>query len=199
MVDIAGQTGKSGIFEIPFTNTSTTTFAIRRIDSTQPGTVHYIVVDACGDWPTLNGGGANVWPIACNPRPDVSVVSQATADPKRLHFTISAQDNAGTVNNVLKTMVFAGTQNAKIWLPNGTQYQDGSTFSITPNAATSTFDIEQITPCQAAQSNVTVTDSCGSYAKGLVGGGANAFNTCNSTSSPSPAASPSPTNPSLIS
>jgi endoglucanase len=58
LVDVAGETGKSGVFSVPLPDHPTSiTFFVRRATPGQPTTVPLTVVDTCGEWPTLVGGG----------------------------------------------------------------------------------------------------------------------------------------------
>jgi hypothetical protein len=57
-VDIAGQTGRTGAFEVALTPGAThTDLVVRRQQAGQGATVQLVVVDRCGEWPTFVGGG----------------------------------------------------------------------------------------------------------------------------------------------
>jgi hypothetical protein len=61
LIDIAGQSGRSGAFTVGFPSfPSSVEFFIRHAG---PGatTVPFIVVDDCGDWRSLAGGGPNAF------------------------------------------------------------------------------------------------------------------------------------------
>ena len=62
LVDIGGQTGRSGAFTVSLPGTSaTTSFTVRRQDA-GPATVNLAVVDRCDTkWNTFVGGGANAF------------------------------------------------------------------------------------------------------------------------------------------
>jgi hypothetical protein len=61
LVDIGGQTGRSGAFTVSLPGTSaTTSFTVRR-EASGPATVKLAVADRCGDWTTFVGGGANAF------------------------------------------------------------------------------------------------------------------------------------------
>ncbi|MCC6177143.1 MAG: hypothetical protein IT305_17700 [Chloroflexi bacterium] len=65
--------GRAGVGQ-PFTmdlpsGTSAFTFHVRRTTNTGGATVHMVIVDACGDWPTFVGGGANALPVNPVPMP----------------------------------------------------------------------------------------------------------------------------------
>jgi hypothetical protein len=58
VVDVGTQTGLAGDATVALTPSSPqTTFAIRRVANGQAATVRLTVVDACGEWSTLVGGG----------------------------------------------------------------------------------------------------------------------------------------------
>jgi len=58
LVDVAGQTGRTGAFTVPLNGSPTSvTFVVRRATTGQATTIPLTVVDTCGDWPTFVGGG----------------------------------------------------------------------------------------------------------------------------------------------
>jgi len=58
LVDVAGQTGKSGAFTVPLNGSVVSvTFVVRRATPGQATTVPVTIVDTCGDWPSFVGGG----------------------------------------------------------------------------------------------------------------------------------------------
>jgi hypothetical protein len=58
LIDVAGQTGKSGAFTAPLSDRPTSlTFFVRRETAGQGTSVPLTVVDDCGAWPTFVGGG----------------------------------------------------------------------------------------------------------------------------------------------
>jgi hypothetical protein len=63
LVDVGGQTGRSGAFTValPPLGVPQTQFTVRRATGGQATTVSFTVVDRCGDWPTLVGGGAGAF------------------------------------------------------------------------------------------------------------------------------------------
>jgi hypothetical protein len=59
LVDVAGQTGRTGVFSVNLPGTSTSTsFTILRA-GVGPATVRLAVVDRCGSWTTFVGGGVS--------------------------------------------------------------------------------------------------------------------------------------------
>lgn len=59
LVDAGSRVGVAGNAEVALpAGTAQTTFVVRRVTAGQPSTVQLVVVDACGDWPTVVGGGA---------------------------------------------------------------------------------------------------------------------------------------------
>jgi len=62
LIDVAGQTGRTGAFTVPLPDRPTSlTFVVRRVTPGQPTTVPLTVVDDCGTWPTLVGGGVGAF------------------------------------------------------------------------------------------------------------------------------------------
>jgi len=63
LIDVGGQTGRSGAFTVtlPPPGVGQTQFTIRRATPGQATTVSFTVVDRCGDWPTLAGGGPSAF------------------------------------------------------------------------------------------------------------------------------------------
>jgi hypothetical protein len=62
LIDVNGQTGRSGDFTIQLPpNTQTITFVMHRQTQGQPTTVHLEVTDQCGEWRTMVGGGPNAF------------------------------------------------------------------------------------------------------------------------------------------
>jgi len=61
LIDIPGsQSGSTGNLTTPLpANTTSFTFFLRRSAAGQPATAQFTVVDGCGDWRTLAGGGAS--------------------------------------------------------------------------------------------------------------------------------------------
>ena len=61
LVDVGGQAGRMGAFAVSLPGTSVSaSFAVRRAGS-GAATVRLDVVDRCGRWPTLVGGGPNAF------------------------------------------------------------------------------------------------------------------------------------------
>jgi hypothetical protein len=62
LIDVEGQTGKNGAFTVSLTGTPTSvTFFVRRATPGQTTTVPLTIVDRCGEWPTLVGGGTGAF------------------------------------------------------------------------------------------------------------------------------------------
>jgi hypothetical protein len=62
LIDVAGQSGRSGAFVAPLTDRPTSvTFFVRRATPGQGTTVPLTVVDSCGEWPSFVGGGASAF------------------------------------------------------------------------------------------------------------------------------------------
>jgi hypothetical protein len=61
LVDVAGQTGRTGAFTVTLPGTSaSTSFTVRRAGN-GAATVALTVVDRCGGWSTFVGGGPNAF------------------------------------------------------------------------------------------------------------------------------------------
>jgi hypothetical protein len=61
-VDTTGQTIRSGPFTLPLANRPTSmTFYVRRVTTGQATSLPFAVIDDCGSWTTLAGGGANAF------------------------------------------------------------------------------------------------------------------------------------------
>lgn len=62
VVDIGSQTGLPGNATVTLSpGTRQTTFFVRRVTTGLATTVHFVVVDECGEWPTFVGGGPNAF------------------------------------------------------------------------------------------------------------------------------------------
>ena len=62
LIDVTGQTGRSGSFTVALTDHPTfVTFFVRRAAVGAATTVPLTVVDTCGEWPTLVGGGPSAF------------------------------------------------------------------------------------------------------------------------------------------
>jgi hypothetical protein len=61
-VDVAGQTGRSGVFAVDLpAGTTRTDVLVRRLVAGQAATVQLVIVDRCGEWPTFVGGGPSAF------------------------------------------------------------------------------------------------------------------------------------------
>ncbi len=62
LVDVEGQTGRSGNFTVTLSPAvPSVTFLVRRESAGQATTIHLDVVDQCGRWRTIIGGGPNAF------------------------------------------------------------------------------------------------------------------------------------------
>ena len=58
LIDVGGVTGRTGDFNVGLAPaTGQTSFAVRRATAGSGSSVALTVVDGCGEWPTLVGGG----------------------------------------------------------------------------------------------------------------------------------------------
>jgi hypothetical protein len=175
-----------------------TTFWLRQLTPGQPVTVPLTVVDTCGSWPTVVGGGAELFgsgslaaaspvptasrtpapasgaatptPLAqCAPRPAIAVVTSPLGSG-RLQVTVTAPTAA---NDRLVALRFGTATNARIEA--GTQSGTGEfTVPLAPGTQQASFTLSRVTAGQAASVPVTVVDSCGEWPT-VVGGGPAAF------------------------
>jgi len=60
-VEAGGQSGSRSFAVSLAPGTQQTTFTVTRLAAGQPVTVTVVVVDSCGEWPTVVGGGAQAW------------------------------------------------------------------------------------------------------------------------------------------
>jgi hypothetical protein len=61
-IDAGDQTGQPGGFTVSLPpGTAQTTFTVRRLVVGAATTVNLVVVDGCGEWPTVVGGGAGAF------------------------------------------------------------------------------------------------------------------------------------------
>jgi hypothetical protein len=59
-IEIPGQPARSGSFDVALAlGTRETSFVVNRVEAGRATTVPLVVVDACGDWRTIVGGGPN--------------------------------------------------------------------------------------------------------------------------------------------
>jgi hypothetical protein len=62
LIDMSGQTARSGAFSLTLpAGTTSTSFVVRQAATGRPTTVNLVVVDGCGDWPTMVGGGTGAF------------------------------------------------------------------------------------------------------------------------------------------
>jgi len=62
LIDVAGQSARSGAFSLTLpAGTTSASFVVRQAASGRPTTVNLVVVDGCGEWPTMVGGGAGAF------------------------------------------------------------------------------------------------------------------------------------------
>ena len=61
IVEAGSQSGSGGFTVTLPAGSQQTTFVLRRVTSGQATTANVTVVDACGDWPTVVGGGATAF------------------------------------------------------------------------------------------------------------------------------------------
>jgi hypothetical protein len=62
LVDVGGQTGRSGSFTVPLADRpATVSFVVQRAIAGQASHLPFTVVDVCGLWPTFVGGGPSAF------------------------------------------------------------------------------------------------------------------------------------------
>jgi parallel beta-helix repeat protein len=113
-------------------------------------------------------------PQACQPRPQVTIASQAVGGGA-LRVTVSATRNASAASNTLHQIQFAAAQNGAIDVGGG-QVHNGGNFTLSLPAGTqqAIFIVRRLTPGQATTVPFTVSDDCGAWPT-FVGGGPSAF------------------------
>lgn len=128
----------------------------------------------------LNGGespaGVAVNPVACGPRPSVTLTT-AVANGA-LQATVTASSNGNAPNNRLISLNFGAFLNATV-VHNGLPIAANQTVPLGPNTTTTTFTVDRASqppPGQLPQPttvNLNAVDTCGSWPL-FVGGGPNA-------------------------
>src|SRR5581483_6495603 len=193
---VAGQTGRTGNFNVNLpTGTTQTSFVVRQVVVGQAATIPLTVVDGCGDWPTVVGGGPAAFgaqaPAAavatCTPRPAVTVAATPSG-PGRL--LVSVRPTAGGGSNALRSLRFGTATNALVDAGDHTGSGGDFTLALEPGAIEAVFAVRRATAGQAVTVPLTVTDSCGDWPT-LVGGGPQAFGGP-SPSGPGPTATATP-------
>jgi hypothetical protein len=83
LVDVPGQPpGQTGNFTVSLPpNTPSIAFVVRQATAGQAATVPLTVTDACGDWPTLVGGGAQAFPTSGPSAPAPAPTAPAAPAP----------------------------------------------------------------------------------------------------------------------
>jgi hypothetical protein len=184
-------------------NAPTKTFTLKRTNGTGAGTLPFDVVDGCGVWKTLAGGGPNAWPAggaavsegearsnsespaaaipaapqSCSPQRPNAGVSTAKAAPGQMQATIVAQTSPETPTNSLRSIRITAITNAAVTL-NGSSVSAGQTVTLPDGAQRATLLLDRHAPAQnpaqASGVSFAVTDTCGEWPS-FVGGGPTAF------------------------
>ena len=157
LIDAGEYRGQTGNFTVVLpAGTSQTTFWVRQASTSEAVTVPFVVVDTCGDWPTLVGGGPGVFATSV-PTAGTTAVPTATASRTstptvaptagagvgcQVTYTITNQWNTGfqgeatirnngaAINGWTLTWPFANGQTVtQSW--NGNATQSGPTVQVT--------------------------------------------------------------------
>ncbi|HLH26954.1 MAG TPA: S8 family serine peptidase [Chloroflexota bacterium] len=189
-IDAGTVSGATGNFMMPAPpGAQQVTFSVQEAAAGQAVTVPLTVVDGCGDWPTLVGGGTSAFasptataapatptptpPPVCAPtRPQVNV--SVTPGGGRLVVTVSAETLAGGSVNAVQNLRFGATSNALIDVGGQTGRTGNFSVPLAPARTQTSFVIRPAVAGQATTVQMTVVDACGSWPT-VVGGGPNAF------------------------
>jgi hypothetical protein len=197
-VSINSLVNASGELVIPV-NAPSKQFTIRRANGTGAGTLPFDVVDGCGVWNTLAGGGPNAWPAGasglstdpadaststpapatpppgCAPRrPDVALTTTRRG-PGQLQTTLSAKTSPGVPVNSLHSIQFAAIHNVAVTL-NGSPVTPGQTVTLPPSTQRAILTVDRLpsTPGSSPTGggvSLVLVDACGDW-KTFVGFGA---------------------------
>lgn len=202
-VSIGALVNASGELTVPI-NAPSAQFSIRRASGSGSGTLPFDVVDSCGVWKTMAGGGPNAWPAgssgaseppaspppsaqpprtgtpntaSCSPRrPNVNVAT-VKVGPGQLLATLSAQTLPDAPANTLQIITIGSIENAAVTV-NGSPVTAGQTVTLTAGAQQATVLLDRRAPGGrpdlASSVGFVVVDDCGEW-KTLVGGGPEAF------------------------
>ena len=152
----------------------------------QAVTLPVVVTDSCGDWPTVVGGGAQVFggepgtpqvtaaptlsapvPTAtgsptpapvCAPRPALAVATTPLGNG-RLQATVTAPASS---NDRSLTLRFGAATNARVDA-GGQSGPGGFSVSLAAGSQQTTFMVSRVTAGQAVTVPLTVADSCGEW------------------------------------
>jgi hypothetical protein len=180
LIDVGATTGRTGSFTSILSPVSTqTSFVLRQAAAGQAATVPLTVVDGCGDWPTVVGGGASAFnsqpvgaaSISCSPRPEIAIAA-APSSPGRLSVTIHVAGNGGA--NSLHSLRFGRATNAVLDAGNQVGSRGNFTYTLDPGTTDIAFAVRRVTAGQPVTVPLTMTDACGDWPT-FVGGGPDAF------------------------
>jgi hypothetical protein len=113
-------------------------------------------------------------PGACQPRPDISVMSASNGDG-RLRVTITAGVNAGTSTNALQSLRFTSLDNAVVEFEALPAATVPSTVVLPTRPSQIVFFVRRLGAGQATTVHLEVTDRCPTPWRTFVGGGPSAF------------------------
>jgi hypothetical protein len=194
-----GSGDQSGELIVPV-NAPSKQFTMRRASGVGAGTLPFDVVDGCGLWHTLAGGGVAAWhtgngPVSeasatempsagatvtapsCSPhRPNVGVTT-AKLGPGQLQATLTAESLPGAPPNSLSSVRIGSINNAAVRL-NGSPVTTGQTVTLPEGSRQATLLLDRHAPDQnpglASGVGFAVTDACGEWST-FVGGGPSGF------------------------
>jgi hypothetical protein len=84
LIDVEGQTGRSGAFTVQVTTPrAQVTFTLRQRSAGSATTANFVAVDNCGDWQTLAGGGPTTFsgPDPASPLPAATATPSPSSPP----------------------------------------------------------------------------------------------------------------------
>jgi hypothetical protein len=179
LIDVGTLVGRTGNLSVPLApSTTTTSFVVRQANTSQPTTVPLTVVDGCGEWPTVVGGGpaaftsqAAVAAAGCSPRPAIAVTASPVS-AGRLMVTVRSEAGAGA--DALLSVHFGLASNALIDAGDRVGSTGDFALALEPSASEATFAVRRAAAGRATTVPLTVTDSCGDWPT-VVGGGPEAF------------------------
>jgi hypothetical protein len=206
LVDLPGQpAGRSGTFTytVPGSQTSVA-FILRRASGTGAATAAFDVVDGCGVWHTLAGGGVNAWHTGNGPTAESAAVEATSAAPSQQPGSggvdtmpscsaerpkvgvTTAKLGPGQLQATLRAETSTGVPTNSLTsvrigaITNATATLDGrpvvagQVVTLPPGTEQVTLLVQLQTAGQGGGVGFVVTDACGEW-RSFVGGGPSAF------------------------
>ena len=198
-IDFGGQIGRRGTFTIDLSSGATqAAFTVRQVDPSRATTVHLVIADDCGDFPTFVGGGPTAFTggaalsepangqsaqMAATPTvipAPAAILTASACSPSR---RVAVQTQAVDANQVqvtvsepaddgasLRELRFGNGTNARVTI--GGQTRSGPfTYPAPSNTSALTFTVARIERDQPMTAPLVVVDTCGEWPT-FVGAGA---------------------------